>query len=160
MAEGTRIRELKEHINAIEEKMLQLIEDCHHRIDEKLQQFGFECGKWIEGLAQHLEEIQQDDQQRYEAFQVEATRRHEMMLQENARRHEQLLKLLATQPQPPSPQSASQSYSSCEDPEFPRMDYCYFCSFGRPMLTFRGVCAHIGLEIWTQGVKWITWVIG
>ncbi len=60
--------------------MHQLTVECNAQLEEKLQQFNADCSKKIRVLAQQLDELQQDSQQRFEAMQIEATRRHETTL--------------------------------------------------------------------------------
>lgn len=88
MAKGTRLREINEHVHAIEERMQRLTTECNEKVEEKLQQFNVDFTKKMGILAQQLDEILHESQQRYEALQIEAAKRHETMLQENARRHE------------------------------------------------------------------------
>lgn len=66
MAEGTRLKDLSEHINSIEERLQQLTSDCNNIFEERLQQLTLECNKQIGILAQQLEEIQHEGQQRSE----------------------------------------------------------------------------------------------
>nr|CAD1820456.1 unnamed protein product [Ananas comosus var. bracteatus] len=80
MAEGTRMREMNEHLHALEERMQQIAVENSEKVDEKLQQFSMDYSKKISVLAQQLDDMQQ----------------------ESARRHEQLLRLFVNQPQPPT----------------------------------------------------------
>uniref|UniRef100_A0A6V7QV55 Reverse transcriptase domain-containing protein n=1 Tax=Ananas comosus var. bracteatus TaxID=296719 RepID=A0A6V7QV55_ANACO len=64
MAEGTRLREMSEHINALEEMRQQFTVEYNNKVEEELQQFSMDCSKKIGILAQQLDEIQQDEQQR------------------------------------------------------------------------------------------------
>nr|CAD1827709.1 unnamed protein product [Ananas comosus var. bracteatus] len=82
------------------------------KVEERLHQSSVDYSKKMGVLAQQLDELQQEGQQRYEALQIEAARRHETMQQESACQHEQLLKLFATQPQPSSSESAGKSTAS------------------------------------------------
>nr|CAD1835735.1 unnamed protein product [Ananas comosus var. bracteatus] len=112
MAEGTRLKEINDHVHAIEKRVQSVTLECNDKMDEKLQQFNLDCLKKFGVLAQQLDELQQESQQRYEALQIEAAKRHEVMLQENARRHEQLLKMFTTQSQPPNSQTSGYTSTS------------------------------------------------
>lgn len=62
MAEGTRLRDLSDHIMNLEERFQQLSSDCHQRIG---------------GLTTQLAEVRDVGQKHYESLQIEATTRHE-----------------------------------------------------------------------------------
>lgn len=94
MAEGTRLKDLNEHIHHLDERLRQLTSECDNRMEERLHLFSEECNKQIGDLARQIEEIQYEGQHRYESLQSEATRRHENIQQEGAKRHQQLLELL------------------------------------------------------------------
>lgn len=76
MAEGTRLKEINDHVHAIEKQVQSITLECNDKMDEKLQQFNLDCSKKFGVLAQQLDEIQQESQQRYEALQIDAARRH------------------------------------------------------------------------------------
>ncbi len=98
MAEGTRLRDMSEHITLLEEKLQHITHECDARIEERMQQYTLDCNKQIGALAQQIDEIQHEGQQRYESIQIEPARRHEIIQQEGARRHQQLMELLTAQP--------------------------------------------------------------
>lgn len=96
MAEGTRLKDLNEHIHHMDERLRQLTSECNNRVEERLQMFSEECNKQIGDLARQIEEIQYKGQHRYESLQNKATMRHESMQQEGAKRHQQLMELLTS----------------------------------------------------------------
>ncbi len=96
MAEGTRLREMSEHIAALEEKLQHLTSNCGKQIEESIQQYTADNNKQMGILVQQINEIKHEGRQRYESLQIEATKRHEFM-----QRHQQLLELLTAQPPPP-----------------------------------------------------------
>ncbi len=77
MAEGTRLKDLNEHIKVIEEKMQTLTADCNQVWENKFQQFETEYNRRLGVVVQQLDEMQREGQQRFEAQQIESTRRHE-----------------------------------------------------------------------------------
>ncbi len=101
MAGGTQLREMSEHIAALEEKLQHLTSHCGKQIEESIQQYTADSNKQMGILAQQIAEIQHEGRQRYESLQIEAAKRHEVMQQEGARRHQQLLELLTAQTPPP-----------------------------------------------------------
>lgn len=74
MAEGTRLREMNEHLHALEERMQQFTIEYSDKVEEMLHQLNSNYSKNMGTLAQQLDEIQQNGQQRYEALQHEAAR--------------------------------------------------------------------------------------
>ncbi|XP_020092846.1 uncharacterized protein LOC109713256 [Ananas comosus] len=72
MAEGTRLRDISDHI---------------HSLEEKYQKLGTEHQVHIEALTHQLAEVRDTGQKQFELLQAEA-----------ARRHEELLKLISAQP--------------------------------------------------------------
>ncbi len=112
MAEGTRLRDVSEHLKIVEEKVQTLTSECNQMLDSKFQQFELEYNRKLGLLVQQLDEIQKEGHQRHEAQQIEATRRHE-----------QLLKLFSNQP----PLSQSQSHSISPQKES-KVTYDYMTS--------------------------------
>ncbi len=82
MAEGTRLRDLNEHMTMLESKLQRLTTEYQDRVRE---------------LGNQINEVSITGQKQYEAIQVEATKRHESVLQDNANKHEELMKLLTLQ---------------------------------------------------------------
>nr|CAD1834919.1 unnamed protein product [Ananas comosus var. bracteatus] len=81
MAEGTRLRDLSEHLATLEGKLQKLTSDYQGKMRE---------------LSNQILEVKDMEQKHYEALQAEATKRHDMVLRDNTIRHEELLKLLST----------------------------------------------------------------
>ncbi len=88
MAEGTRLKDLGEHMSLLENKMQKLTVDYQGKVKE---------------LAEQISEIRAVEQRHYEALQAEAAKRHEVANRDNSARHEELLRLIATQSQVPRP---------------------------------------------------------
>lgn len=82
MAEGTRLKDLSEHITVLEGRMQKLTTKYHSKVNE---------------LANQITEVKEVEQRHYEGLQREATARYESILKDNASRHEELLNLLANQ---------------------------------------------------------------
>ncbi len=82
MAEGTRLRDLNEHMLTLESRMHILTTEHQERIVE---------------LTAQIKEVSDTEQKHYESLQVEAVRTHELMLKDNAAKHEELLMLLVNQ---------------------------------------------------------------
>ncbi len=74
MAEGTRLKEMNEHIKGIEDKMQSIATECNQSLEDKMQNFGVEYNKKLGVLVQQLGEMQIESQQRHEALQIEAVR--------------------------------------------------------------------------------------
>ncbi len=68
MAEGTRLGEMNEHLNVLEERMQQLTSECNEKIEEKTQQISEDCSKRIGALTHQLDEMQMDGQHKFEAL--------------------------------------------------------------------------------------------
>ncbi len=88
MAEGTRLKDLSEHVSTLELKMHKLATDYQDRVKE---------------LTTKIREVSEVGQRHYETLQAEAIMRHELVLKDSASRHEELLRLLASQPSPSLP---------------------------------------------------------
>ncbi|XP_020082221.1 uncharacterized protein LOC109705849 [Ananas comosus] len=80
MAEGTRLRDLSEHLATLEGKLQKLTTDYQGKVRE---------------LSSQILEVKEVGQKHYEDLQAEATKRHDMVLRDNTTRHEELLKLLS-----------------------------------------------------------------
>ncbi len=80
MAEGTRLKDLNEHITALESKVQGLSVDYQDKVTE---------------LTTQIKEVSEVEQLHFESLQMEATKRHELMLRDNALRHEELLKIIS-----------------------------------------------------------------
>uniref|UniRef100_A0A6V7QWD8 Uncharacterized protein n=1 Tax=Ananas comosus var. bracteatus TaxID=296719 RepID=A0A6V7QWD8_ANACO len=85
MAEGTRLRDLSEHLATLEGKLQKLTTDYQGKVRE---------------LSNQILEVKDVGQKHYEDLQAEATKRHDMVLRDNTIRHEELLKLLSTHAPP------------------------------------------------------------
>ncbi len=80
MAEGTRLKGLNEHLKVVEERVQNLTLDCNQVLESKFHQFELEYNRKLGIVAQQLDDMQKEGQQRYEAQQMEAVRRHEQLL--------------------------------------------------------------------------------
>ncbi len=88
MAEGTRLRDLNEHMLTLESRMHNLTTEYQDRVVE---------------LAAQIKEVSETEQKHYENMQTEAMRRHELILKDSATKHEELLMLLASRNSPVAP---------------------------------------------------------
>lgn len=83
MAEGTRLRDINDHLTTLESRVQQLTMEYQGKVKE---------------LSSQIHEIREVGQRQYEALQAEATKKHEMVvLIDNSNRHEELFKLLSQQ---------------------------------------------------------------
>ncbi len=80
MAEGTRLKDLNEHLKMVEERVQNLTTDCNQMFETKFQQFELEYNRKLGVMVQQLDDMQKEGQQRYEAQKMEAVRRHEHLL--------------------------------------------------------------------------------
>ncbi len=85
MAEGTRLKDMNEHITTLETRVQKLTMDYQDKVGE---------------LATQIKEVSEVEQLHFEALQIEATKRHELMLKDNALRHDELLKLFSSHTAP------------------------------------------------------------
>ncbi len=80
MTEGTRLRDLSDHLKVVEEKVQALTLGCNQILESKFQQFEADNNKKLGVMVQQLDNMQKEAQQRFEAQQIESIKRHDQLL--------------------------------------------------------------------------------
>ncbi len=94
MAEGTRLKDLNEHMAILETKLQKLTLEYQDRVKE---------------LAAQIKEVSEVEQTHFTASQAEASRMHEFMLKDSALKHEEILRLFSTHSTSTFPAATSQA---------------------------------------------------